>query len=345
MTTYGAFPATPVGYNTSGIVTPGAYATPAYVQSYAPPIAAPLATTPARSIAVSNVGPGVAVGNSGVPVTPVRPVGAPTVVTQSKLATQAAKRPPFPSAIPNEAPPIGVRKMMYNGYGVLPPVGSGIMSTPEELAMAQFGQSTFNTMYTSQVPVPAPMYTSTVVREPAVVIRTSERAPVVRTSVRAAPPVVVREAPVVVTPPPVVQKQETVVVQPQETVMVPVPRRHSVGATTLGGGNPYGLAALNRGSSGYNAINNAAARNVGRLDPKTSLPALNLGDIDGFTANQVIAYDPITRPVQGASLYNSTIGQPGFPAGPVYAPGANPRGFNSVSSFVAGTQGVPVRPY
>lgn len=289
-------------YQTTG------YPTPIYQNSIVQPSYGPVAPiTPVAPIA---------------PVAPVRPVAP---VTQSKLAARAVTRPPFPSAIPNEAPPIGTRKMAYNGYGVLPPVGSGIMSTPEELAMAQFGQSTFNTLYTSQVPAPAPVVATSVVREP-VVVRTSVRAP--------SPPPVVKE--VVVTPPP-----QPVVVQPPPPPPAVTTRRNSFGATTLGGGNPYGLAALNRGSSGYNAINNASARNVGRLDPKTSLPALNMGDIDGYTANQqYLAGNLNVRPV------NHNPQSSGFgPVGPVYAPGANPMGYNSVSSFVAGTQGAPIRPY
>ena len=277
----------------------------------------------------------------GAPVVagPVRPVPVTTskVVNQSKLAAKSVLRPPFPSAIPNEPAPIGTRKMAYNGYGTLPPVGSGIMSTPEELAMAQFGgQSTFNNVWTSQAPiVQQPLVQSTIIRE-APVVRTVTQAPVVRTSVRAVapPPVVVQQPPVL---------EQTVTTQIIQPPPIPIAKRNSVGATTLGGGNPYGLAAVNRGSSGYNAINNAASKTYGRLDPKTSLTAVNLGDIDGFTANQAPAWEPMNRPVNPAGLQQS-YAQPVYPGQPVYGPGANPRGYNSVSSFVAG-QGLAPRPY
>lgn len=206
--------------------------------------------------------------------------------------------------------------------------------------MAQFGQSTFNNMYTSTVPA-QPLVQSTIIREAPVVSRTVVQAPVVRTSVRAvaAPPVVVQP------PPPVVEEVvSTQIIQPPP---IPLAKRNSLGATTLGGGNPYGIAAINRGSSGYNAINNAATRTYGRLDKKTSLNSTNLGDIDGYTANQAPAWDPITRPVNPAGLQQSFAqpGYSGFPGQPIYGPGANPRGFNSVSSFVAGQQGLAPRPY
>jgi len=212
------------------------------------------------------------------------------------------------------------------------------MSTPEELAQAQYGQSTFNTMYTSQVQVPQPVMTS-YVQQPAVVnVREVVHEPVVRTSVR---------APVVVQQPQMYEQVVTqqIVVPPPPPPPAPVARRNSMGATTLGGGNPYGLASANRGMSGYNAINNALSRNTGQIDPKTSLTALNLGDVDGFTANQFAPPGGVMR--QNVPVVQNSGYGPG-PAGPLYAQGANPRGFNSVSSFVNGTQapgGYVTRPY
>lgn len=127
------------------------------------------------------------------------------------LDKRLINNPPFPAAIPGEIPPVGVRKKATNGYGTIPPIGSGIMSSPQELAMAQFGQSTF---------VPPPPPPMPVMRAPS------------------PPPMVVQQPVVVQQPAPVVIQQPSQVVSVTQapaisSVSRPVRVSYNVGPATV----------------------------------------------------------------------------------------------------------------